>query len=352
MSVDVTTLPYHDAVNLFPAMIGPEYDGFERSIRKSGIEVPVVVWRHPKKGMMVIDGRNRVDVAKKLNAENHLVNGSPLVVPFEIFEGKEEEIYDKVLRRNRDHRHLSSGQRAAISVKATYLSLKCAKKKPPKDSGDFAEAIAREAGTNRTYVFECQKLYLESPDLLDVVASGNVTIPKAMAILAERRAALTEPVQAEDPTAPATEGNDTPSVSTPETVPVVYDGEKNPVEPQFVHIFVMRDVFADTVRQINKLILTVEELKVSPGGAHLQDDVVIADLKAVVSHLKDEQPHIVCPGCSGTGHMPGKKKSVCTICKGFNFVGKSQAKAAKKSATSAPVHKDEEILDTVIEPAE
>ena len=318
----LTSLEYHESANIFPMMVGDELAAFETSIRENGVLVPVKWWMDDKGRQYVIDGRNRLEVWKKLRDE-----GVNVELPFEEFVGTRKDVLEMVLSVNRDKRMLSSGQRAGITIRAGYMRQKYGKKKA---GGDIVEDIAHTSGTNRSYMYFCQTLHNEAPDLLDAVISGVLTIPKAMAQLAKRK----EVVVVDSAEPKAADGEPAPLV--------IFDGLKQPVPAEYHAVFIAADKFKEAVREIRKIKISIDEIKAGPAGAMLKADEVNADISHVVSHLNNEMPYTICPACIGTQKIPGTKKR-CETCRGNGWIDKETYKVLVKKKPADKL--DESILD-------
>lgn len=324
--VEDPKLPFHEVVSLFRRMSPEERAGLEASVRVSGVLEPVVLWRNPKKDRLELaDGANRYDVWKKVLREGDWADGKPKPLPAWEFGGDELQLLSYVLESNRTRRHLSSSEKAGIAVLSGDLARKYDKTAaalPDQPAGDVAAILALEAGTNRSYIFECLRLRDEVPDLLKKVANGEINITEAKKILKQMRNAL-KPGQGPEP-----EENGAPQAAPPppDEPPVIYDGLKRPVAPDFMHIFVLREDFGQLVRDLRKLKIRAEELADGPGGLCVHKQEVLADISHAIQHLRGEQPYAVCPHCDGGGKEPGSSRKKCEVCKGNCYVDKIQWK--------------------------
>src|SRR5690606_26934357 len=126
------------------------------------------------------------------------------------FVGSFSEALNYVLAKNKDRRHLTASQKAAIGVKASALSrtrmaqdarqnsLKNLEKDNSIDSQKIVSPdrlrkkwnensvrgkIATAFNTNRTNVAQATKVYEKQPDLLDKVMAGEIKLPVAYDII-------------------------------------------------------------------------------------------------------------------------------------------------------------------------
>lgn len=342
--VNVLDLPYHEVTALFPMLRDAEKAAFKRSVETAGVLEPVVYWSDSHKRKWLIDGRNRVESVKELRAEGKLFNGAETYTcPAWEFKGSELEMLAYTLKKGRDRRHLNSSQRAAISVKAGALADKYDKKRVLSGSGatpdgDLAEKVALEAGTNRSYVFEAQKLALEAPDLLDQVAEGVLNIPQAKAELNRRKAAVKARPDQPVPPDGAADGEPARAPDQPadQPLPVVFDGLKNEVGPDWMHVFVCRDDFKKVLPKLTELKAMLEDLAAGDGGKFLDLTACLAQLKTLRGHVTKEMPHAICPACLGTKKEPGSKKKTCKSCGGHGYVSKTVYDAVLKVTGATP----------------
>jgi len=175
--------PYHPVADLFPLLEGAEYEEFKADVALHGQREPI--WLAPDAS--ILDGRNRhracLELGRKPNCRMY-VGGHSFY-----------SLMEFVLSMNLHRRHLNSGQRATIAVKAHELvqrldeeakkrqgrrtdltSVKSLTEVPPDRSED---QLATLFDTNRQYVHDAKMLQQEAPDLLQQVRSGEKSLPQA-----------------------------------------------------------------------------------------------------------------------------------------------------------------------------
>lgn len=169
---------YHDIANLFPLMEGAEFEDLKEDIAENGLLEPI--WLHPDGS--ILDGRNRHRACIETEVKPR----------FEIYRG--DSFVQFVVSKNLHRRHLTSSQRAAISLEALDKFEKEARERQnlgqkvdEGEKGRASEHIARAFKTNRQYVSDAKKLRDEAPDLLDKVRSGENSISQAKRELTKRK---------------------------------------------------------------------------------------------------------------------------------------------------------------------
>lgn len=174
--------PYHPAANLFPLLEGPEFDELKADIAANGLLEPI--WLHPDES--IIDGRNR-----------HRACIETLTQPeFRTWDGQ-GSLVALVVGLNLKRRHLTSSQRAAISLDVLPMLEAEAKGRqgartdiveivPPSEPGKARDQAADLFQTNPRYVQDAKRLQEQAPDLLGKVRSGEQSIPQAKRELKER----------------------------------------------------------------------------------------------------------------------------------------------------------------------
>lgn len=203
-------MEFHPASNIFPMMSSEEFDSLVADIEVNGQLEPI----YTSEGK-IIDGRNRWMACEKLGVKpkTREWKGSGSLVAF-------------VVSLNLKRRHLTSSQKAAVSVEALPLLEAEAKERmaaggesagrgrpkqgtekipyPNADhSGEAREHAAQIFGTNPRYVSDAKSLKESSPDLFAKVLTGDLTIPDA--VRETRRNAVIERIEAvaaSEPTAP------------------------------------------------------------------------------------------------------------------------------------------------------
>jgi N6-adenosine-specific RNA methylase IME4 len=181
---------YHPMAELFPLLEGEEFEELKRDIAAHGLRE--AIWLHPDG--RILDGRNRhracLETGTKPQYRTWDRNGSTLHF---------------VVSLNLHRRHLTSSQRAVVSLDALALFEKEAKERQGQRTDltsvkDLTEVAALRAAqqaakafdTNRQYISDAKRLRDQAPDLLDEVRQGNLTIPRARRELV-RRSKVTAP---------------------------------------------------------------------------------------------------------------------------------------------------------------
>src|ERR1017187_1376113 len=94
---------FHPVADIFPLMVGEEFDALVESIRAKGLLNPI--WLHPDGS--IIDGRNRYRGCLEAGVEPR----------FQTWDGK-DSLTDFVFGQNFDRRHLNATFRALAAKKA------------------------------------------------------------------------------------------------------------------------------------------------------------------------------------------------------------------------------------------
>lgn len=188
-----TELKSHPAADIFPLMMGDEYDRLVKSISADGLEVPIML--HDG---MILDGRNRYRACKEVGAEPRSVewkgDGSPA---------------DYVWRMNVHRRHLNEGQivlcnqarrkqneaasnhggvrRGDQFQDATSSVLNDEPKTAARDARSSAGITAKELGVSRALVGMGKRVEEEAPELVEEVMSRAMTLTQANRKLKERK---------------------------------------------------------------------------------------------------------------------------------------------------------------------
>jgi len=180
-------MEFHPIANIFPLLMGPEYQEFIEDVRQNGLREPIQLYEGK-----ILDGRNRYRACEEANVE-------PL---FEQWQGKDPIQF--VLSMNLHRRHLDSSQRAACAVAALpHLEEEARKREAERkkninnptlnsqrfdeSNGRASEQAAKAFGTNRQYVSDAKKLAEERPELFERVKAGELTIPRAKQEIARER---------------------------------------------------------------------------------------------------------------------------------------------------------------------
>jgi hypothetical protein len=189
-------LLFHEVAELFPLMVGPEYEELKEDIRANGQHVPIAIYQGS-----ILDGRNRYQVCQELGIE-------PICKEWDGQGGLVEFVISLNMRR----RHLSSDQRACIAAEAGKLMEQFkARAKERKQEGsskggtesgktrrgetkvqeNFPEPssesapqsrdrIAELMETNPRYVSDATRLQKEDPEAFKEVKAGKKKLHRVM----------------------------------------------------------------------------------------------------------------------------------------------------------------------------
>ena len=183
----------HPAAKMFPLLIGKAFDDLVESIRDKGQQVPIMMV-----GDLLLDGRNRLAVCKKLG----------LKPVSEQWNGTSSQI-DYIVAANLHRRHLTVSQKAKIAVDLIPVYAAEAKKRQKKHggtspgskantstprggsvskrSGEAAKQAAAAVGIGISSVTRLRAVKREAPDLMEKVDSGKLKIATAYSKLLERK---------------------------------------------------------------------------------------------------------------------------------------------------------------------
>lgn len=170
----------HELCSLFPKLDGESYESLKADINANGQRNPIMLHEG-----MILDGQNRYRACTELGIK-------PL---FESYLG--DDILDFVLAQNLHRRHLSAGQSATIVALAQDWELAHPVGKKSKslinqeDTKDAKLRIkglpldkqsdrAEKSGASKRTQFTADKLAKENPDLAKQVASGEISLNKAI----------------------------------------------------------------------------------------------------------------------------------------------------------------------------
>ena len=186
----------HPYATIFPLLSGDEFKSLCDDVESNGLRVPVLTYQGK-----ILDGRNRARACEVCD----------VLMRSEEFKGTDLEAINEVMSLNQHRRHLTSSQGAAAAVKATEF-MEAAKKSargrmaeagkssaPGKPAEKGVEIVphlstppksrdvaAKPFGTNGKYIDAAVKLKESSPELLERVHSGELTIPEAKREAARR----------------------------------------------------------------------------------------------------------------------------------------------------------------------
>lgn len=175
-----TALQFHPVANIFPMMQPDEYQALVEDIRANGLLEPI--WTHEGQ---VIDGRNRWKACQEAG----------IAPTFREWSGQ-GSLVAFVVALNLKRRHLNSGQRAVIALRADELARAEAKARQgarndisqrfdESQSGRSDEQTAGLWSTNRQYISDARYIERHAPELLDEIVSDTVSISDAKRIAKE-----------------------------------------------------------------------------------------------------------------------------------------------------------------------
>ena len=320
----------HDMAAAFPLPSADEYAAIKDNVKQFGFIYPKVFWKDGKGDVWLIDGRTRDRIETEFDKAGveKADSGAALKCAAVFFSGTEAEAVTYTRGLNLTRRSMSSGQKAASAILSGMLYRQYKAKEDGKDIAeeaaeeiaDMASRVAKEAGTNRAYVFDCAKLNSENPDLLQRVLGGDLSIPNAKKVAGRRKDGLPDEVE---------EGGEKPvEVAVDDGPEVILDGLKNPVADDLRAVFKCRAVVKAAKKAAKTIVDEVEEVADQPGGKNISFQTVKSDVNNAVRHLEDHQPHAPCPYCSATGKAgdPDKPNAKCPKCKGRKWLDRLQWK--------------------------
>lgn len=154
----------HALCSIFPKLDESSFLALKEDIEYNGLRNPIIV----KKGK-ILDGQNRFRACTELGIK-------PV---FE--EYKRDDLVEFVLAQNLHRRHLTAGQSATIVALAQDWSIAHQKGAAKKDAVSETVAVRSDkSGASERTQRTADKLVKENPDLAKLVASGELTLGKAM----------------------------------------------------------------------------------------------------------------------------------------------------------------------------
>ncbi len=183
---------FHEVANVFPLMEGEDFDQLVEDIRANGLREAIIL--HEGR---IIDGRNRYRACLAAEVE-------PCFVTW-IEEGS---VIDYIVSLNLHRRHLTPSQRAVVALdllplyeeEARQRQLDLAGTRPntgfDREIDDLREIIpegrardkvAGKIGANPHYVSDIKSIAAKSPELIDQIRQGQMSIPEAMREIAKAK---------------------------------------------------------------------------------------------------------------------------------------------------------------------
>ncbi len=171
-----TELQFHPAADLFPLMLGKEFDDLTADIKENGLLVPISVYEGK-----ILDGRNRLRAC--------LIAG---VRPDYVRLDDEIDAVAYVLSANLHRRHLSASQRGMIGARARGMYDKLAKERqrrgrgkkiPEAERGCARDMAGAAVGVSGMTVDRASKILKKGiPELAKAVSDGKVRVELAAEI--------------------------------------------------------------------------------------------------------------------------------------------------------------------------
>ena len=206
---------WHPASRIFPLMEPDDLEELIADIKAHGLLNPVVMH-----GGQVLDGRNRLLACHEAGIEPTTVEWRDVVK-----DGHVSPV-EWVIAHNLKRRHLTSSQLAVIALDVLPLLEAEAKERMreggrkkggqpfayPRDEGKAASRLAKQLGTNRTYINQVKKIQATAPELIEGIFAGTQSVPAALEKVARPKAKATKTskhVGAPLPPADMTAVNDT-----------------------------------------------------------------------------------------------------------------------------------------------
>lgn len=169
------TLETHPAAEIFPLMLGEQYESFKADIKERGLIEPI--WLYEGK---IIDGRNRYQACLDAGIEPRYRN----------YEGNSPVAF--VWSLNGKRRHMTTSQLAAIAVKMLPpLEEEARKRQGQRNDLNFCPSVitsdgravgqaAKIVGVGNTTVQEAKRVKTKDPQLFKKVEAGEITVNQAV----------------------------------------------------------------------------------------------------------------------------------------------------------------------------
>lgn len=174
----------HSLCTIFPKLDQSAFEALRNDIQNNGLRNPIIV-----KNGEILDGQNRLQACKDLG----------ITPKYQEYEG--DDLVEFVLAQNLHRRHLTAGQSATIVSLAQDWSMAHPIGKNPKSNKnndlehnskvaklpikgkplDTQNDRAEKSGASKRTQGSADKLVKENPELAMKVATGEITLNKAMA---------------------------------------------------------------------------------------------------------------------------------------------------------------------------
>ena len=177
----------HEFAASFPQIEGDEYEQFIASI-KLGQQSPVIILKGE-----LLDGRNRLKACRELGIKTMAVEYSG-----------EKTAVQVITDLNIYRRHLTASQRAAYGLRLLPVLEHEAKERKKAGVADHSENIrsgravdlaGAQVGVNGRYIEDARTVANSSPELLQRLISGEITIPEAKKQIRPAKATPVQPAK-------------------------------------------------------------------------------------------------------------------------------------------------------------
>jgi N6-adenosine-specific RNA methylase IME4 len=182
--------PVHPAAELFPLLGDDEQRELADDVKAHGLHEAVWLYRDPRRGLVLLDGRNRYRACRAAGIEPRT----------RLYDGNDPIAFS--LSLNMKRRHLTAGQRAFTALEVEKLYAAEANKGGDRRSSDFnpadrqdwstpyeresATRAAQVTGASGRGVARAKHVQQRAPDLAEQVISGTLALDAAERQLRER----------------------------------------------------------------------------------------------------------------------------------------------------------------------
>jgi N6-adenosine-specific RNA methylase IME4 len=196
--VERSNMQFHEIADIFPLMSDAELQDLAADIRANGLIE--AIWTYQGK---IVDGRNRYKACLIANEEPR----------YQEWQGDEKDLLSFVLALNLKRRHLDASQRAVIGLAVEKYEAGRAKERlstssggylprplekiPEAEKGNARDLAAAAVGVNPRYIQDAKRIEQEAPDLIHLIASGEMNIPQAKREMVKRARADSPPLPSE-----------------------------------------------------------------------------------------------------------------------------------------------------------
>jgi len=179
---EVKDFEYHELSTVFSSFEDTEeFKELVNSIRKEGLNHPILVWQGK-----IVDGRHRHKACRVVGVEPHyeyLPDSMSL-----------QQVMDRVVAENILRRHLTTGQRAMIAAALANMTVggygnnqyeksNCPNSDDSKSNKDAAKSLS----VGRTAVADAKEVKRDAPDLAEKVERGEISLNAAKTQSRERK---------------------------------------------------------------------------------------------------------------------------------------------------------------------